>query len=268
MIMTVTTPQLELWRIEGEFANVPHAHENECQITVPIHGTCRFTLENKKYDLSGGLGLVQHPRDRHHFEIGSESGVLIFKVKMDSLQDMARAGQIELAVRQQFDPSRLSERFRGWTNALLDGGRTDRLAQDEMESQVLDYLFGVLSGNHKTRAIPGTPRSSRGTDRYMDGVLEYIHSRYTEAIEIDELASIALQSRYHFIRSFKAAVGLTPYQYVLWLRMEEAKRKLGGSGLTVTDISYSLGFSSVSQFYRAFAKAVGMTPEKYRDACR
>ncbi|MCR8633708.1 helix-turn-helix domain-containing protein [Paenibacillus radicis (ex Xue et al. 2023)] len=266
MIVQITTPQLELWRIEGEFVNLPHFHDNEYQITIPIYGSCLLTQENKNYRLVDGSGLVQHPQDHHYFEIGTQSSVLVFKINQNSLKELARSEEIEFALRQQFDPSFLSEKFRKWMSALLAYDPTDRLAQEEMESQVLYYLYGALSGNHKSNTDLIERASLVSTDPFMGNVLEYIHAQYTNEVEIDTLASIALQSRYHFIRSFKAAFGVTPYQYVLRLRMDEAKLKLQRSGMSITDISLSLGFSSVSQFYRAFVKAVGSTPEQFRNS--
>ncbi|NOU93713.1 helix-turn-helix domain-containing protein [Paenibacillus sp. LMG 31456] len=268
MIVQISTPQLELWRIEGEFINLPHSHENEYQITIPIHGACLLTQENKNYRLVDGSGLVQHPQDQHYFEIGVQSGVLIFKVNQNSLKELTRREEIEFSLRQQFDPSFLSEKFRKWMSTLLAYDPTDRLAQEEMESQILSYLYGALSGNHKSNSYtdPNERASLPGTDPYMGKALEYIHAHYTDEIEIHTLASIALQSRFHFIRSFKAAIGVTPYQYVLRLRMDEARRKLQRSSMSITDISFSLGFSSVSQFYRAFVKAVGLTPEQFRNS--
>lgn len=81
---------------------------------------------------------------------------------------------------------------------------------------------------------------------------------------MEELAAVALQSRFHFVRSFKASVRMTPYEYVLQLRITEANRRLLQTNMTVTEISFSLGFSCTNQFYWLFAKLVGVTPERYR----
>jgi len=265
MIMQITTPRLELWRIEGAFRNEPHVHEDDYQVTVPLDGPCLFTHDSRDYRLADGSGLVQHPKDRHSFEIETGASVLIFKIKQYGFREIAGADSPEFALHQQFEPSRMSGRFRQWTNALLSNALQDRLAQEELESQVLSYLERALIGNHRGAAQDRTAMAA--ADPYMRQALTYIDDHYKEEIRIDTLAAIALLSRFHFIRSFKAAVGQTPYQYVLRLRMDEAKRLLRRTGLSVTDIAYSLGFASISQFYRSFAKSVGTSPEKYRHQC-
>lgn len=267
MIVQISTPKLEVWRIDGEFINLPHFHEQDFQITIPLHGSCQITQENKSYSLVDGHALVQHPQAQHFFEIGAQSSVLIFKVSQNSLKELTKHEELEFALRQQFDPSFLNEKFRKWMSILLAYDPADRLAQEELESQVLHYLYGALSGNHKNNSNSDTRTIVLGTDQFMGKVLDYMHAHYTNDIEIETLASIALQSRYHFIRSFKAAIGVTPYQYVLRLRMDEARLKLQRTGMSVTDISLGLGFSSVSQFYRTFVKAVGTTPEQFRNSC-
>lgn len=105
-------------------------------------------------------------------------------------------------------------------------------------------------------------------DLHLKRAVEYAHAHYRDQLDVDTLAAVALQSRFHFIRSFRTMTGLTPYQYVLRLRVEEAKAQLSRTAHTVADISCSLGFSSASQFYRAFAKATGLTPEQYRGGLR
>ncbi|MFB9327981.1 helix-turn-helix domain-containing protein [Paenibacillus aurantiacus] len=268
MIVQIVTPQLELWRIGGQFSNLPHAHEGEFQVTVPVNGTCFFTQENKEYMVAGGSGLVQHPLENHSFNMGHDAEVLVFKIGRGSLQELVPYTELEFAVRQAFDPTIVSRHFRRWMGALLACDPTDRLAQEETETAVLQFLLGNLAGSHDhaSKTYTDLPVGAFSSDPYLRHVLEYIHAHYADEIHIDALASIALQSRFHFIRSFKNAVGVTPYQYVLLLRIEEAMRRLERTELSVTDISCSLGFSSPSQFYRAFARSAGMTPEKWRNS--
>ncbi|WP_276354182.1 AraC family transcriptional regulator [Cohnella caldifontis] len=265
MIVKLATPRLELWRISGNYSNTPHVHGEDYQVTVPIGGTCRFTMENKPYELTGGCGIVQHPNDRHSFEIDESSGVIIFKVRQDGWSDLARGERVEFSVLQRFDPILLSDKFRRWSNALMDGDPLDPLAQGETESQVVRYLFGAVTGNFGAGADAEPLRTSRERDPHVGRALEYLHAHYKEEIRIETLSQVALMSRHHFIRSFKAAIGVSPYQYVQRLRIEEAKRLLRQSDASVTEIGLALGFSSISPFYRAFRKTVGIAPESYRN---
>lgn len=266
MIVQITTPRMELWRIDGPFSNVPHIHEEDFQITVPMYGTCDFIQENRSYQLAGGSGLVQHPHERHVFELGEQAGVVIFKVRQAGLELFARRDSLELDLRQQFDRTHLADQFRQWIGTLMTSDPNNRLAQDETEEQVFTYLCDALSGSHRAGNRPSAQVNfaAIGGDTYMAQVLDFMHAHYTDAITIEDLASIAKQSRFHFIRSFKSSYGVTPYQYVLRLRIDEAKRLLAITDRSITDIGIRLGFSSSSAFYRAFVKSVGVTPEHFR----
>ncbi|PYI53126.1 AraC family transcriptional regulator [Paenibacillus flagellatus] len=262
MRMNIATSSMELWRIENGFANDTHAHDEQVQVTIPIRGVCHFTQENRMYRLDAGNALVQHPREKHEFRLGADAGVIIFQVNADALAD-AGARPPDFPLRSYVEPDDIQSRFRQWTNDLLVRDPSDRLSVQETESHVAAYLTRLLRGSPE-RDTGEPARRPAAADPHLRRALDYIDVHYRSALSVDELAALALQSRFHFIRSFKAATGLSPYQYVLHRRIEEAKRKLRATRMSVTDISAHLGFSSTSQFYRAFRNAVGVTPEQYR----
>jgi AraC-like DNA-binding protein len=85
-------------------------------------------------------------------------------------------------------------------------------------------------------------------------------------LDLDVLAASAGYSRYHFIRSFKDAYGVTPGQYLTRRRVERARDLLRTANLTVTEICVLVGFTSLSSFCTRFKQEVGLTPGEYRAA--
>ncbi|WP_127531298.1 AraC family transcriptional regulator [Paenibacillus kobensis] len=284
MQVQLKLPQLEVHRIINTFENVPHSHESDYQLTIPTHGTCHFSYENKQVALSPGEGMLLHPSGRHSFHMSEQSGVIIVIVKDKQLQPIVGGRQDEEAMRRRIEPSVISGHFRRWMSAAAEFNLFDSLAAEEAEMQVLSDLKGMLAEptgqlvRNGAAVGAGTGARAGGStddeavwrgmpvcaDPHIARALDYVHTHYTEQLSVDTMAAVALQSRYHFIRSFKSAVGRSPYQYVLLLRIMEAKRQLRRTAATVTEISYRLGFSSTSQFYRAFERMVGATPEQYR----
>ncbi|RJE86972.1 AraC family transcriptional regulator [Paenibacillus sp. 1011MAR3C5] len=258
--MQIILPNIELHKIENEFVNIPHAHHHEYQITVPIKGSCEFHYESRYMELRAGEGLVVNPADRHCFQMGNDSGIIIVIAK-DEL--VGQAYREERPIQRPFAPAAMLSYFQRCASRFIAMDHMDSLAVEESQSLALAELGAMLAAGRQSKAEPAK-LEERASDWSMMQVLEYIRSHYTEQLDIDQLAAVALQSRYHFIRSFKLAMGVTPYQYVLRLRVEEAKRQLRKSEHTVTDISFNVGFSSPSQFYRVFMKFSGMTPESFR----
>jgi AraC-like DNA-binding protein len=89
---------------------------------------------------------------------------------------------------------------------------------------------------------------------------------YAEPIDLDALAARAHCSRFHFLRSFRAAYGETPRAYLTRRRIERAKDLLRSANLTVTEVCFLVGFASLGSFSSRFTELVGMPPSAYRDA--
>jgi AraC family transcriptional regulator of adaptative response/methylated-DNA-[protein]-cysteine methyltransferase len=95
-------------------------------------------------------------------------------------------------------------------------------------------------------------------------VCAFIRSHATEKLSLRELAAEAGLSPYHFHRTFKAQVGVTPMQFAESCRMQELERALRGRP-SVTEAVYEAGFGSGSRVYERSDRDLGMTPGQYRD---
>jgi AraC-like DNA-binding protein len=94
---------------------------------------------------------------------------------------------------------------------------------------------------------------------------DLIDRSYAEPLDLDVLAREAGYSRYHFARAFATAYGETPRAYLTRRRIERAKTLLRTANLSVTEICFLVGFSSVGSFSSRFRSLVGRSPSKYRD---
>ncbi len=68
----------------------------------------------------------------------------------------------------------------------------------------------------------------------------------------------------HFSRVFKASFGATPYRFIMFERIEEAKHMFATTKLSGSQIAIALGFSSQSHFVKVFSQFMGVTPKQYR----
>jgi AraC-like DNA-binding protein len=87
---------------------------------------------------------------------------------------------------------------------------------------------------------------------------------YSQPLEVAQLARTALMSTAHFSRRFHAAYGETPYSYLMTRRIERAKALLRRGDLTVTEVCFEVGCSSLGSFSAGFTRMVGMSPTAYR----
>ena len=80
---------------------------------------------------------------------------------------------------------------------------------------------------------------------------EFIDDCYTEKISIENMALEACLSKYHFIRLFKKAFGITPYRYIMERRLHHGRQLLLRKK-QINEVAYSTGFADVASFTKAF----------------
>jgi AraC family transcriptional regulator len=101
----------------------------------------------------------------------------------------------------------------------------------------------------------------------INKVLDYIEKNISNPFTLEELASVANFSRFHFNRIFSAMTGETPFRFILRVRLERAATILiTRPHQTVTTIATDCGFSDLAIFSRNFSTHFGVTPSAYRKA--
>jgi AraC family transcriptional regulator len=94
--------------------------------------------------------------------------------------------------------------------------------------------------------------------------LVYLQTHLDQPISLDELASVACFSPYHFHRIFRGMVGESVAEHVRRLRLERAAQQLRHSARPVTDIAFEAGYEAHESFTRAFHAAFGASPSEFR----
>jgi transcriptional regulator GlxA family with amidase domain len=87
---------------------------------------------------------------------------------------------------------------------------------------------------------------------------------YAQPLDVPALARTALMSAGHFSRRFREAYSETPYSYLMTRRIERAKALLRRGDLSVTDVCFAVGCTSLGSFSSRFTELVGETPSVYR----
>lgn len=132
---------------------------------------------------------------------------------------------------------------------------------EELAIEVLEAVVGALSD-----ATPGPAAPASWEARRVIQVLRHVEERASEPLDLQGMAAIAGLSRYHFLRSFRRLVGMTPYRYLLRVRMTRAARRLATTPDPIITIALEAGFGDVSTFNARFRTTFGTTPSKYRGA--
>ena len=129
-----------------------------------------------------------------------------------------------------------------------------------------------LAGNLTACLIKETTASPEGavgiTPYQLKQIEQYTQSHMDHLVTLDELAAVVRLSSFHFSRQFKQAVGETPYQYVIRLKMQHAKAQLLTTEASVINIGMQVGYENSSHFSRAFKRSMGVSPTQLRKTLR
>ena len=125
------------------------------------------------------------------------------------------------------------------------------------------HLLRRYAGWEPQDAIPDGHLSSTSVRQVTD----YIHDHLSEPLTLPVLAELAGMSPYYFARRFKQTTGLSPHQYILARRIEQAKQLLL-RGVPLAQITDRLGFADQSHLSRSFKRITGLSPQAFREEHR
>ena len=124
---------------------------------------------------------------------------------------------------------------------------------------LLRLLFSVLDSIKTPDAT-----AKKDTVDAVSRAMRYMEENYQKPVDIASLASQLGFSRAYFSTLFQKTTGETPYQYLTKIRLSRAQGYLQSPTLSVEEIAYSVGFSSLQRFSEMFKKQYGLSPLQYK----
>lgn len=174
---------------------------------------------------------------------------LILDVAEEVFED--RSGDFELT-RPVIGDSRVANLFRQLfameTAAGMEGIRREEL--------LLTLIASI--GQYRFERAPAAPTSLAQARSRLD-------DDPGSAITLADLARISGMSRFHFLRAFSGATGLTPHRYLIQRRIDEARRLIA-DGTALADAAAAAGFADQSHMTRTFVRKYGLSPGAYARA--
>ncbi|MBQ4354110.1 MAG: helix-turn-helix transcriptional regulator [Clostridia bacterium] len=170
----------------------------------------------------------------------------------------------------------------GYYSTLLESLTPVRLRAPEQTSQMFLELYGLFEQNsiaadaavshlisgiltEMVCSVADSADSSRAISRRdIASLAEFIRNHYAEDLHIDDFIQITNLSRHYLIHLFERQIGMSPYRYLHMCRIQQAQRLLASTDRSISEIAYSVGYSSPSGFIRHFKSFLGVSPGAYR----
>jgi AraC-like DNA-binding protein len=256
-------PDLELRECSGGNADRPaHVHE-EYGFTLVVAGGRRLVIGAASHDISPGEVFVNNALEKHQ---GISPGPWSFRglylppaLLIEAAGERGTPRAPIFAVPRMTNP-RLAADLAAVCDAIVHPATT-------LERQSLLLALLVDAMRHGTDVSGPLPRAGR-EPRAITRADDYIRAHLADDIRLDHLAAASGLSKYHLLRVFRAARGVTPHELQRRLRVGWA-RVLLASGLPPATVANAVGYHDQSHLTRSFRRTIGVTPGRFqRDASR
>ena len=234
-------------------------HDGAC-IAFVTHGTFRYETVVGTADLVPGSVLLGTPT--HCFQCGHEHGwgdrFISFGFAPETLERVA--AQLPGARSIAFGRAALPP-----LEALIPlAARAASLEsnKDECEDLVFGVAEAVVSTLEEVAPSQAAPRAS--DRRRVADALKRIERDFESTLSLSDLAAEAGLSEFHFLRVFRALVGMTPHQFLLRTRLHHAAARLRKTDDSISAIAFDCGFGDLSTFNHRFRRVMGASPSAWR----
>lgn len=155
----------------------------------------------------------------------------------------------------------------------IEGEFVKRCFEDMIKATELKYgrelrlqsLLGIFLSQLIEEAGKHIVLSSNYKELYIKKSLQFVETNYSRKLTISEMAKSVGLNKNYFSAFFKENMGVTPQQYIIKFRINKACELMENRGLTISDISRSVGYDDTLGFSKIFKKEKGVSPKNYRE---
>jgi len=245
-----------------------HAHSfDEYEIHYFIEGKGIFLSNETRLPLHPGLLTLTRPCEFHSIlpeevSLPVTYYAILFEAEVDNPDDAAAIRLLDKAATGIFARScpSLEPRDRFLFDELHRLSRAAGPSEKKAESFLLLSQIYRWYGDRAEGGQEKPPRNER-----IGKAIALMARLLKDKVGMDEIAAKLGLSEEHFIRVFKAEIGMTPFQYYTRLKIEAASGQLVGSTLSIGRISEEFAFENQFHFARVFKKCTGLSPTDYRN---
>ena len=244
----------------GDWYSIPHAHSHT-ELFYIVGGDGQFQINGQLFPVRAHQLVVVNPNILHT-EVSYEDHPLEYIV-------LGIEG-LELTIPDTDEARYCIYSFPEDNPVLTCMQKILQEMQDrkpEYQTLCLAYMDIIMVALMRSASVSVTQAHARfPTNRQCAAVRHYIEQHYKENITLDLLAEKASINKYYMAHAFKREYGVSPINYLIACRIQEGKRLLAETDLSLSQIATVLGFSSSSYFSQSFRNAEGTSPPEYRKA--
>ncbi len=230
------------------------------QLLYIASGKAHFYFDGKDTVVPAGHMVIYVPREEQRYEYFGEDKTEAYWVHFTGSNVKGIMRHFDIPYKENYFYSGSSEEYKTLFNSMIHELRTLPVCYEEMIEMNLRQLFMVIQ---RTR-LERKPAVNTFAQAEVSFARRYFFEHYSEEINISDFAQSRHMSVSWFMRNFKQMTGVSPMQYILNLRIENAQMLLETTSYSVNEISSIVGYENQLYFSRIFKKLKGVAPTEYR----
>jgi AraC-like DNA-binding protein len=229
-------------------------------IGIVYEGTFQYRTGRTTMTMTPGSAMLGNPGQTFtcSHEHGRGDRCVSLSFGAETLAEIAREAGVRRAAFRQPAAAARARQF-AYAKSLLGTG--DPLPPSAEE--IVRVLAADLLRGQSDRPLPIEPITWAERRRAV-AACRFIEDHAEGPLSLTEIADHAGLSPFHFLRSFKRALGVTPHQFLVQSRLSRAAALLLDTEAPVTDVAYAAGFADLANFNRSFRQALGCSPREMR----
>lgn len=249
----ISQPKMPTWRPKGRL---------DYQLLYIASGKGYFYFDGKEEIVPAGHMVLYRPREVQKYVYYGSDQTEVYWVHFTGSDVKQILKEYHLPAADHVIYTGNSPEFHSIFKEMIKELQLCRPHYEEMLAMKLKQLFILID-----RQIP--EKRGKKFNLYLQSEIEaatrHFSENYAKNINIDEYAASRHISACWFIRTFKQYNGITPLQYILSLRIANAKNLLDTTSCNIAEIAALIGFDNPLYFSRFFKKHTGMSPTEYRN---
>lgn len=267
-ILNVRTNQAERTDIKGPFS-----------LFLNLSGSSEVTCDRKSVRLNTDTYLFSNHGQHYDLLIDNKSPTETFnihfgeKLYQDTIHTLINSDDQlldELSTPGIEFNQCIRSHFRGNQFNTLVKRVQQSYQNEEKESSLFDLLSCVLAENNKHLHQVSDMSSARSSTKtellkriYLS--IDFIHAYYHKSITLDQLADVAMLSKFHFLRVFKSIFKVSPHQYIKQIRLQKAISLIKEDRLPLYLVAQQVGIENGSSLSRMMYQLTGQRPTAFTE---
>jgi len=219
-----------------------------------LEGEGTFIHQKKKYSIQQNDIYCLFPQVIHEYYCDPKQPIKKLILAFDGKQALATLAHIGLSPEHPHMANRVT------TQTV-----TAFLSMFQQHEQALARLHGMFDIFHSLELPSPRTLAHHASINWLEKGKQYIEHHFSEQITVEQIAQLVGVERTHFSKMYRKAYGISPIDFLLQLRMQEAVLLLQNTSYKVAEIAQAVGYQDISSFSKAFKKRIGCSPITYRE---